>query len=80
MFAGAAEMWDEQKWVQQMRSAGLTPDAELKGLARRNLSHERAEKHLIPMALPTMMARIAAANTEKPDGSGAVPVELTVAE
>jgi hypothetical protein len=43
-FAGAVEMWDEQKWVQQMRSAPLAPDAERQDLARRNLVGEMPKK------------------------------------
>ena len=31
--AGALETWDEQKWVRQMKSAQLAPDAELEDLA-----------------------------------------------
>ena len=31
--ANVVEMWDEQKWVQQMRSARLAPDAECQDLA-----------------------------------------------
>jgi len=30
--ANVVEMWDEQKWVQQMRSVRLAPDAEWKDL------------------------------------------------
>ena len=31
--ANVVELWDEQKWVQQIRSARLAPDAEWQDLA-----------------------------------------------
>ena len=38
------ENMDEQKWVQQMKSAQFVPNAELEDLARRNLVREMGEK------------------------------------